>query len=131
MLNNIFEGLIYIFAVYGAVTIIFNFINFVIRYRSVENKGVKLVLIVKNQEKTIEGIIRNIYSKDTTGRMMCSERVTVLDMNSADQTLEILKKLEQDYEHLDVLTENERDKIFEGFVQDEPVSSKDNKLKTV
>ena len=74
-----------------------------------------MVLIVKNQEEVIEGIIRNLSSADILRKAMTTEKLTILDMSSSDKTLEILNKLKSDYEYFDILEEDEKESIFAGF----------------
>lgn len=81
----------------------------------IENSLVKMVLLVKNQEETIEGIVRNVYIGNVMRKIMSENRMTIIDMGSEDKTVEILVKLKKDYEFFDLLNENEKETIFDSF----------------
>jgi len=105
----------YLLAVYGAIALIFAICNSIKQRLCNDNSSIKMVLIVKNQEEVIEGIIRNLSSADILRKAMTTEKLTILDMSSSDKTLEILNKLKSDYEYFDILEEDEKESIFAGF----------------
>ena len=115
MVKVLFYALIYLLTVYGALSLIFCVFNS-IRYRvKGEDRGIKLVLLVKNQGRVIEGIVRNIFMGDFLRKIMSGGKLTVLDMGSEDETLEILERLKNDYGNLDILKESDKWKIFDSF----------------
>jgi len=79
----------------------------------------KLVLIVKNQGEVIEGVLRNALQRDFIRKLMPDGRLTVVDMGSTDDTVEILKKLEMDYECIEVLKKSEMESLFGYFDEGE------------
>ena len=99
----ILQTVIWILAIYGLIQIlidIFNGISFV-------NNNIRdmyVLIAVKNQEETIEGIIRsivfkNIYNKNES----LFNNIIITDMGSTDETLNILKRLTKEYTFLKVI----------------------------
>jgi len=115
VIEVISEIITYLLAVYGAFALIISIINSIHIGSMNENSGMKLVLIQRNQEETIEGVVRSILAKDLINMITPGENLTVLDMGSTDETIEVLTKLENDYECIEVLKSGEREKIFEYF----------------
>lgn len=115
MLRIIFEIVLCILAAYGFMSLTHDLIISARNSINYENSMIKLVLIVKNQGEVIEGVLRNVLSRDTLRKLMPGAKVTILDMGSKDDTLDILRKLQEDYECLDVLKKSEKDSIFKYF----------------
>ena len=89
MLEIIFYGLVWCFAVYGILVMI----QEIIRnntYKKVE-ENIKLILTVKDAEDGIENYIREIMM----GKNFYNNLV-VIDMGSHDDIIYILKELEKD-----------------------------------
>ena len=89
MLEIIFYGLVWCFAVYGILVMI----QEIIRnntYKKVE-ENIKLILTVKDAEDGIENYIREIMM----GKNFYNNLV-VIDMGSSDDTMCILKNMEKD-----------------------------------
>ena len=59
---------------------------------------------MKNQEEKIEGFLRSIIFKILYGREDCLKNIIVADLQSTDNTKEIVRKLSKDYEVLKVTT---------------------------
>jgi glycosyltransferase involved in cell wall biosynthesis len=81
-------------------------------------RSAKLVLIVKDQEESIEGIVKNIAACELIKKAMTDGELTVIDTGSTDRTVDILRKLEKDYEFIKVMTENEKERILHVFSQE-------------
>ncbi|HEX3027940.1 MAG TPA: hypothetical protein VHT34_01225 [Clostridia bacterium] len=110
------EVFTYLLAIYGAFALISS-ITYSIRLRTTNsNTDVKLVLMVRNQENTIEGAVRDIFSKHIVEDITPGEKLAIIDMGSTDQTPDMLEKLEDDY-CIQVYKEREKDRIFETFRQ--------------
>ena len=109
------QAFIYLLAVYGFMSLIISIINSIQWKQGLKNSTYKLVLLVKNQEETIEGVIRNIYMENILSPLIHNGKLVVLDMGSKDKTVYILNKLEEEYSDIEVLDWNSRNKIFTGF----------------
>ena len=67
--------------------------------------GLKNILIVKNQEDTIEWIVQNAI-RNVKGKLI------IIDMGSKDDTWKILEKLKLDNDDIEILKEEDKSKIF-------------------
>lgn len=115
MLRAGFEVFVCVLAAYGFITLIHELILSIKQNRSYKNSMVKLVLMVKNQGETIEGVLRNVLPRDFLRKLMPGGKLIILDMGSKDETLDILRKLERDYECLEVLKRSEKEVLFKYF----------------
>ncbi len=100
MLEAFIYGIIWCFAVYGILVMI----QEVTRnntYRKIE-ENVKLIMTVKNAENGIENYIREV----SLGRNFYNNLV-VIDLDSEDETLCILKELEKENINMKVLNKDE------------------------
>ncbi|MDQ2085111.1 hypothetical protein RBH29_01500 [Herbivorax sp. ANBcel31] len=118
MAEKVFEIVMFILATYGFVTLIHDLAVTIKNKSKYKNSMIKLVLIVKNQGDAIEGVLRNVLPRNFIRKLMPEGRLIVLDMGSKDDTLEILEKLEKDYECLEVLKKSEKDTIFNTFEEE-------------
>ena len=115
MFEDLFCITIYFFTIYGILSLIISAVNSIRQRGKIGNPRIKLVLIMKNQEDTVEGIVRNILSGNFSRGTMPEVRLTVVDLGSTDKTYDILVKLKRDYEYMDVLSNDERERIFTYF----------------
>jgi hypothetical protein len=115
MLQIVLEVLVCVLAAYGLITLTYESLLSARHNRGYKNSMVKLVLIVKNQGETIEGVLRNVLPRDFIRKLMPGGKLIVLDMDSKDDTMDILRKLERDCECLEVLKRSEKDFLFKPF----------------
>lgn len=100
MLEIIIYGMIWCFAIYGILVMLQEiFRNNT--YRKVE-ENVKLILTVKNVENGIENYIRDL----SFGRNFYNNLV-IIDLDSDDETMCILKELEKENINLKILNKKE------------------------
>lgn len=97
---SVFLFVVLFFAVYGVLQIIAKSVFGFNREKS-DAIFVHRVIGVKDCQETIEGMIRSVVWEDMR------EELIVVDMGSKDETLEILKRLEQHYDFLKVMTTEE------------------------
>jgi hypothetical protein len=114
MLEAIITFITCLLAAYGAYNLAVMIAGCTSSAKGSRKAGVKLVLLVKNQEGSVEGIIRTVFSGEFLRRIMSGHGLTVLDMGSKDKTLLILEKLQKDFDSLEVLKEEEKGRIFQG-----------------
>ena len=105
--------LVWTFALYGLFEIIKN-ILYICTYTHLNTKGIYLVLAVKNQEETIEYLLRNmvfrmLYGKEEIRNMM------VVDLNSKDNTKKIVEKLEKEYEQIHLISWKDCRELLENI----------------
>ena len=69
---------------------------------NIKQNGVYMILVLKNQEEKAEGIIRSFLFRYIYGKDDILENIIIADLNSVDNTKEVLKKLKTDYEQIEV-----------------------------
>lgn len=97
MLDFIFYAVVWTLALYGLIEII-KTIYYICTYEKIDKNGMNLIIAVKNQEEKIEGFCRSILFRYLAGKKDYINRIVVTDLNSVDNTKEIIKKLENDYQ---------------------------------
>lgn len=98
VLNTIFWTL----ALYGLFEIIKNIV-YISTYTRFKANGIYVIIAVKNQEEKIEGFLRSALFKHLYGKEEYVKDIIVTDLKSTDKTKEIVKKLSNEYECLQVL----------------------------
>ena len=92
MLQIFIEISVCVLAAYGFITLIHETALFVKQNRKYKNCMIKLVLVVKNQGETIEGVLRSVLPRDFIRKLM-PRKAHDTDMDSVDDTMDILKRL--------------------------------------
>lgn len=110
MLEIIVYGLIWCFALYGILVMIQELTR-KSTYRKIE-ENVKLIMTVKNVEDGIENYVREL----SMGRNFYNNLV-IIDLNSTDETLSILRELEKENINLKILTEQEGKNYLENQIE--------------
>ena len=101
MLEFITNTIFWTLAIYGLFEIIKNII-YICTYTKFKSDGIYVIIAVKNQEEKIEGFLRSILFKILYGREEYLKNIIVADLNSSDNTKEIVRKLSKDYDILKV-----------------------------
>lgn len=96
MLDFIFNGILWTLALYGLIEII-KTILYICTYTNLKSDGIYLIVAVKNQEDKIEGFMRSVLFRFLYGKDDIVKDIIVADLDSKDNTLEILNKLAKDY----------------------------------
>lgn len=102
MINFIINGIIWTLAIYGFIEIMKIVCGFD-TYNIKESDGIYLAVAVKNQESTIENFLRSLIFKILYGKEKQIKEIRVIDLNSNDGTMQILKKMEEDSELVKVI----------------------------
>ena len=74
-----------------------------------------LIVAVKNQENHIEGFCRSILFRYLSGKRDYLNKIIVVDSNSTDNTREIVEKLEEDFECIQLKKWNECKKELDNI----------------
>lgn len=101
MLEFITNTIFWTLAIYGLFEIIKNII-YISTYTRFKADGIYVIIAVKNQEEKIEGFLRSILFKILYGREEYLKNIIVADLNSSDNTKDIVRKLSKDYDILKV-----------------------------
>lgn len=111
----ILKFVVYLLAIYGALTLIMGIFGALRTSLHLKGSKLKLVLLVKNSEKFIEYLIKDMILKFLSDRSIPIDALTVVDMDSIDDTGAILEKLGKDFECMEVLSDKDKEKIFSNF----------------
>lgn len=111
----VFNIFLFLLAAYGAAALFFAIIGAIRQRMADENSNVSLVLLIKNKEDVIEGIVRNIFISDFPGKLLAGGKLTILDMGSTDGTRSILERLKREFDTIEILNEEEKSSIFLSF----------------
>lgn len=93
----IVNGIFWVLALYGLFEIIKNII-YICTYTNLKSDGIYVIIATKNQEKRIEGFIRTFLFRLIYGKEEYVKDVIIADLDSTDDTMKILSKLEKDYD---------------------------------
>lgn len=95
------NAIIWTLAIYGLFEIIKNII-YICTYTNMRSEGIYLILAVKNQENKIEGLVRTVLFRILYGKEENIKDIIIADLNSNDNTKEILEKLQEEYEQIKI-----------------------------
>ena len=105
MLNFILTSILWILALYGLLDVIKGIIH-MHKYPKVIFNGTDFIITVHNQENNIEYFLKLFVYKMLYSKMDLID-IIIVDLNSTDKTLEILKEFSKDFEFIKVLTLDE------------------------
>ena len=112
MWDFIVTSLIWTLAFYGVFEIIKNVI-YICSYTKLQSDGIYMIIAVKNQEKKIEGFMRSILFRILYGKEEYVKDIIVADLDSKDETRQILNKMKKDYKMIKVTNWKECREIIE------------------
>ncbi len=98
-------------AIFGLISLFLDIFKLMGRKKYFVEKA-NLVLLVNDQEQNIEGLVRDAMESKFVRNIAINGNFIVLDMNSKDETLKLLKKLENQFPLLEVCSFEDRDCIF-------------------
>lgn len=110
MLNFIAELIIWVLCIYGLFNIIQDCVNFN-TYKKLE-ENIKFVMTVKNVENGIEEYIREL----TYGRNFYNNLI-IIDLDSDDDTVNILHKLEKEKFNMKVLSKEQGEMYLKNMIK--------------
>lgn len=114
MLDFIINSIIWTFALYGLFEMIKTII-YIYSCTKLKSDGIYLIVAVKNQENKIEGFLRSLLFRIIYGKEELVREVMIADLDSKDDTFNILKKMEKDEKIMKVGTWRECKEIIESI----------------
>ena len=114
MADFIVNAMIWTLALYGLFEIIKNII-YIFAYTNLKPDGIYMIIAVKNQEKRIEGFLRSILFRFLYGKEEYIKDIVVADLDSKDHTMQILERLEKDYDIMKVTTWKDCKEIIDNI----------------
>ena len=112
----IFKTIFWTLAFYGLFEITKNVI-YIFTYTKLRSDGIYLIIAAKNQENKIECVLRSILFKILYGKEDYFKNIIFSDLESTDNTEEIVKKLSEEYECLKVISWKECKDIIDNVDQ--------------
>lgn len=109
MLETIIYVVIWCFFVYGILSLLQDIYRNC-TYKRIE-KNIKLIMTVKDAENGIENYVREL----SCGRNFFNNLV-IIDLDSKDDTLKILKELEEENVNMKILTKEEGKKYLKDSI---------------
>jgi len=95
---------IWIFAIFGFAVFLWNILNTFFWLRQSRKGKYSIIISVKDQEETVEGIIRSlVLQSGLEGNEVPFLNVVVVDAGSTDETPKILEKLAREYTFVKVI----------------------------
>jgi len=110
----IFNTILWTLALYGLFEIIKTIIN-IYTYTNLKSDGIYVIIAVKNQESKIEGFLRSFLFRVIYGKEDAINNIIVTDLDSKDETINILNRLEKDYECIKVTNWRECKEVIESI----------------
>jgi len=98
-------------AVYGLISLFVDVFRLMGRKKYFVEKA-NIVLLVNDQEQNIEAMVREAMESKFVRNIAINGSFVIVDMNSKDDTLKILRKLEEQFPLVEVCTFDEKDCIF-------------------
>lgn len=114
MVEFILNTIFWILALYGLLEIIKNVI-YICTYTRFKSDGIYLIIAVKNQEEKIEYFLRSLIFKIVCGKEEILKTIIVADLKSTDGTKEILNKISEENEMIQVLNWKECKEVFDNI----------------
>lgn len=102
MFDFILNMLLWVLAIYGLIELLKN-IYYIFTCTNLSTDGIYLILACKNQENNIEAYMRSIFFRLVYGKEEYIKEIIVTDLNSNDETLEILKKLQKEHNEMKII----------------------------
>ena len=101
MFNFMMNCFIWIFALYGMIDIAkMIWARFI--HKKIETNGIYVIIAAKNQEQQIEMFLRSVIFRILYGKEEQLKSIIVTDLNSKDNTKEILEKFSGDYDEIKI-----------------------------
>ena len=110
----ILNTIIWTLALYGLFEIIKTIIN-IYTYTNLKSDGIYVIIAVKNQENKIEGFLRSFLFRVIYGKEELIKNIIVTDLDSKDETINILNRLEKDYECIKITNWRECKDVIESI----------------
>ena len=114
MVEFVFHTIFWTLALYGLFEIIKNII-YLCTYTNLKSNGIYIVIAVKNQGKKIEGFMRSLIFRILYGKEDIVKDIIVTDLDSKDDTMQILEKLSKDYDCLQTVNWRECKEMIDRY----------------
>ena len=110
----IFNTILWTLALYGLIEIVKTIIR-IYTYTNLKSDGIYIIVAVKNQENRIEGFLRSFLFRMLYGKEENIKDIIVADLDSNDDTPNILSKLNKEIDGIKVTNWRECKEIVENI----------------
>lgn len=110
----ILNAIVWTLALYGIFEII-KTIVYVCSYTNLKSDGIYVIIAAKNQENKIEVFLRSILFRFLYGKEEYIKEIIVTDLDSKDNTIEILNRMQRDYDCIKVVNWRECKDIVDNI----------------
>lgn len=110
----VLNAILWVLALYGLFELIKTII-YTYTYTNLKADGIYVIVAAKNQEKKIEGFLRSLLFRVLYGKEELIKDIIIVDLNSKDETKEILEKLSNDYDNIKVSNWRECKEILDSI----------------
>lgn len=114
MFESLLEFIIIILAIYGSICLIKEIIK-INKYNTNKKDGIYFIIAAKNQENYIEEFVRNLLFRIIYGKEESISNITLVDLESNDNTKDIMDEIARVNNNINVLNINEYKKIIEDL----------------
>lgn len=114
MMEFIVNGIFWVLAIYGLIELIKQII-YICTYTNLKSDGIYVIIAAKNQENRIEGFLRTLMFRLIYGKEECVKDVIVTDLDSTDDTMEIITRLSKDYDCIKVANWRECKEVIDSI----------------
>lgn len=114
MVDFFLNLLLWTLAIYGLIELVKN-IYYIYTCTNLKTNGIYLIVACKNQENTIEAYMRSIFFRMVYGKEEYIKDIIVTDLNSNDETEEILKRLQNEYKYMKIINWKDCKKVIDGI----------------
>ena len=114
-MNDVIMFIVYVLAIYGLLSLAVSIFSLIPARVKNSNGKIKIVLMVKDSEEVIEGVVRNVFASDAVREFSTDGKLTVVDLGSRDGTIDILNRLKESYVGMEVLDNNDKERVFTTF----------------
>ena len=110
----ILNTILWTLALYGLFEIIKTIIN-IYTYTNLKSDGIYVIIAVKNQENKVEGFLRSFLFRVIYGKEDYIKNIIITDLDSKDETINILNNLQKDYDYIKVTNWKECKEVIESI----------------
>lgn len=110
----ILNTILWTLALYGLFELIKTILN-IYTCTNLKSDGIYLIIAVKNQENKIEGFLRSFVFKIIYGKEESIKHIIVTDLDSSDETENILEKLSKDYDYIKLANWKDCKEVIESI----------------
>lgn len=108
------NAIVWTLAFYGMFEII-KTILYVCSYTNLKSDGIYVIIAAKNQENKIEVFLRSLLFRVLYGKEEYIKEIIVTDLDSKDNTIEILNRMQKDYDCIKVVNWRECKDIVDNI----------------